>query len=29
MNEKEEIRKFVEGLLAGYGDDSPLADGES
>jgi acyl carrier protein len=29
MNEKQEIRKFVEGLLAGYGDDSPLVDGES
>lgn len=29
MNEKAEIRKFVEGLLAGYGDDSPLVDGDS
>jgi acyl carrier protein len=29
MNEKAEIRKFVEGLLAGYGDDRPLADGDS
>jgi acyl carrier protein len=29
MNEKAEIRKFVEGLLAGYGDDRSLADGDS
>ena len=29
MNEKVEIRKFIEGLLAGYGDDSPLVDGDS
>ena len=29
MNEKAEVRKFVEGLLAGYGDDGPLGDGDS
>jgi acyl carrier protein len=29
MNEKAEIRQFVEGLLARDGDDSPLTDGDS
>ena len=29
MKERVETRKFVEGLLAGYGDDGPLADRES
>ena len=29
MNKKAEIRKFVEGLLAGYGDDAPVADEDS
>jgi len=29
MNEKAEIRKFVEGLLARDGDDSPFIDGDS
>ncbi len=29
MIEKAEIRKFVEGVLAGYGDDRPLEDGDS
>jgi acyl carrier protein len=29
MNQKAEIRKFIEGLLAGYGDKEPLRDEES
>lgn len=29
MSEKAEIRKFVEGILAGYGDDDGLSDDDS
>jgi acyl carrier protein len=29
MTEKEEIRKFVKGMLVGYGDDHPLTDDSS
>jgi acyl carrier protein len=29
MTEKEEIRKFVKGMLVGYGDDRPLTDDSS
>lgn len=29
MSERAKIRKFVEGLLRGYGDDGPLSDGDS
>jgi acyl carrier protein len=29
MDVKTEVRNFVQGLLAGYGDEAPLADGES
>jgi acyl carrier protein len=29
MSEKELVRKFIQELLAGYGDDMPLADGDS
>ena len=29
MDVKTEVRNFVQGLLAGYGDEAPLADSES